>query len=129
MFHALRIILRQWKISRKKTGNWPNLAKEGGGGPPPLVKYQTISRFFLKASLIQDVYNHMGEALEQMFRVLDVEPKDQSYKLDVFQRTNEHFPIKIEIMKSKNVKAVMDNFRRQGHVKGGGCVKFYQKFL
>ena len=67
---------------------------------------------------IQDVYNHMGETLEQMFRVFDVEPKEQFYKLDIFERTNENFPMKIEIMKSKSVKAVMDNFRRQGHVKG-----------
>ena len=78
---------------------------------------------------IQDVYNHMGETLEQMFRVFDVEPKEQFYKLDIFERTNENFPMKIEIMKSKSVKAVMDNFRRQGHVEGGGCVKFFQKYL
>ena len=78
---------------------------------------------------IQDVYNHMGEARKQMFRVFDVEPKEQFYKLDIFERTNENFPMKIKIMKSIYVKSVMDNFRRQGHVKGGGCVKFFQKHL
>ena len=41
---------------------------------------------------IQDVYNHMGEALQQMF-----------YKLDIFERTNENFPMKIKIIKSKYV--------------------------
>jgi hypothetical protein len=40
-------------FQRKTQEIGPNLAKGGGGGYPPLVKYQTISRFFLlKASLI-----------------------------------------------------------------------------
>ena len=49
VFHTLRIILNQYKFSREKTGNWPNPLK--GGGTPPLVKYQTISLFFLKGSI------------------------------------------------------------------------------
>jgi hypothetical protein len=71
----------------------------------------------------------MRETLKQMFRVFEVESKHQQYKLDVFEKISESFPIKIEIMKSKNVESVMDNFRREGHVKGGGCVKFFRKWL
>ena len=57
VFHTLRIILKQYKISQEKTGNWPNLAK-GGGGTPPLVKYQTISRFFFwRVPLVQQCLN------------------------------------------------------------------------
>ena len=71
----------------------------------------------------------MGKALEQMFRVFNVESKGQQYQLNVLDKLNESFPMKIEIMKSENVNRVMDNFKRNGDVKGGGCVKFYQKFL
>ena len=42
VFHTLRIILKQYKISQEKT------SLKGGGGTPPLVKYQTISRFFFE---------------------------------------------------------------------------------
>ena len=41
-----------------------------------------------------------------------VEPKEQFYKLDIFERTNENIPMKIKIMKSVYVKSVMDNFRQ-----------------
>ena len=78
---------------------------------------------------IQDVYNHMGETLEQMFRVFKIVSKDQQYQLDVLERVNENFPMKIEIKKSKHVESVMENFRRQGHVKGGGCVNFFRKYF
>ena len=56
-----------------------------------------------------------------------VESKDQQYHLNVFEKESESFSIKIEIMKSKYVESVMDNFRREGHVKGDGCVKFFRK--
>ena len=35
---------------------------------------------------VQDVFNHMGEALEQMFRVFNIEPKAQKYQLDVHEK-------------------------------------------
>ena len=78
---------------------------------------------------IQDVSNHMGETLEQMFRVFEIESEDQQYQLDVLESVNENFPMKIEIKKSKHVESVMENFRRQGHLKGGGCVKFFRKYI
>ena len=31
---------------------------------------------------VQDVYTHMGDALEQMYRVFNVESKDQLYQLE-----------------------------------------------
>ena len=73
---------------------------------------------------IQDVFNHMGETLEQMFQVFKVNSEDQQYQLDVDEKINESFKVKLEMKKFKNLKAVIDNFRRQGYVKGGGCVKF-----
>jgi hypothetical protein len=33
VFHALKIVLKQYKISLEKTGNHPNLSR--GGGPTP----------------------------------------------------------------------------------------------
>ena len=59
-----------------------------------------------------------------MFRVFEVMSEDQKYQLDVLEKYNDTFEVKIKIMKSKNVKAMIDNFRRNGHVRGGGCVKF-----
>ena len=75
---------------------------------------------------VHDVYNHMGEALEYMFRGFNVESKAKQYSLDVLEKFTESFPMQIEIMKSKNVNKVIDNFRN-GHVKEGGFVKFYPK--
>ena len=68
----------------------------------------------------------MGESLEQMFRVFEARPEEQQYQLDVLEKRKESFPVKLENMKSKNLKAIIDNFRREGHVQGGGCVKFLQ---
>jgi hypothetical protein len=73
---------------------------------------------------IQDVFNHMGETLEQMFKVFKVSTEDQQYQLDVEEKVKESFLVKLEIKKSKNLKTVIDNFRREGYVKGGGCVRF-----
>ena len=77
----------------------------------------------------QDVYNHMGESLEQMFSVFKVKSKDQQYKLDVFEKVKDTFQLKLEMKKFKDNEAVIDNFRRQGHVPGGGCVKFFRKLV
>ena len=77
----------------------------------------------------QDVVDHMGEALEQMFIVFKVDIEDQQYQLDIKEKSKENFPFTIEIIKSKHSKAMIDNFRRQGYVKGGGCVKFFKKML
>ena len=68
----------------------------------------------------------MGESLEQMFRVFEARPEEQQYQLDVLEKRKESFPVKLENMKSKNLKAIIDNFRREGHVQDGGCVKFLQ---
>ena len=78
---------------------------------------------------IQDVYNHMGESLEQMFRVFKVDAEDQHYQLDVFEKVEDTFLLKLEMKKSKNHKEVIDNFKRKGYVPGGGCVKFFRKIL
>ena len=50
VFHTLRIILKQYKISQEKTGNWPNLAK-GGGVPPLWSNTKLFPVFFLTGSL------------------------------------------------------------------------------
>ena len=79
--------------------------------------------------IVQDVYNHMGESLEQMFRVFNVKSEDQQYQLDVIDKVKETFQLKLEIKTFENNEKVIGNFRRQGHVLGGGCVKFYRKYL
>ena len=79
--------------------------------------------------IIQDVYNHMGESLEQMFSLFNVKPQDQQYQLDVFEKVIDTFHFKLELKNFPNREAVVDNFRRQGHVPGGGCVKFFRKLL
>ena len=79
--------------------------------------------------VIQDVYNHMGESLEQMFRVFKVNAEDQHYQLDVFEKVEETFQLRLEMKNFKNHKEVIDNFKRQGCVPGGGCIKFFRKFL
>ena len=61
---------------------------------------------------IQDVFNHMGEALELMFECFKVKQEEQNYQLDVGKKMKETFPIKLEIKKSDNLKYVIDNFRR-----------------
>jgi hypothetical protein len=73
---------------------------------------------------MQDVFNHMGEALELMFECFKVKEEEQKHQLDVGKKMKETSPIKLKIKKSKNLKHVMDNFQREGYVKGGGCVKF-----
>ena len=78
---------------------------------------------------IQDVYNHMGETLEQMFHVFKVSSEDQQYQLDLLEKVKETFQLRLEMKNFKDIEKVIDNFRRQGHVQGGGCVKFFRKFL
>ena len=72
--------------------------------------------------IVQDVYNHMGESLEQMFTVFKVKPQDQQYQLDVSEKVKDTFPFKLELKKSPNTEAIIDNFRRYGHVQGGRTV-------
>ena len=79
--------------------------------------------------MVQDVYNHMGETLEQMFTVFKVKPGNQQYQLDVSEKVKDTFHFKLELKKFSNSEAIVDNFRRQGHVQGGGCVKFFRNFL
>ena len=79
--------------------------------------------------IVQDVYNHMGESLEQMFRVFNVKLGDQQYQLEVLDKVKETFQLKLEMKNFENNEKVIENFRRQGHVPGGGCVKFYRKYL
>jgi hypothetical protein len=74
----------------------------------------------------QDVFNHMGESMEQMFICFKVKSEDQQYKIDVLEKVKDTFPLKLEMKKFKGNEAVKDNFRRQGHVPGGGCVKFFR---
>ena len=76
--------------------------------------------------VVQDVYNHMGETLEQMFHVFESSNENQQYQLDVQEKISESFPLKLEMMKSNSLKAIIDNLRREGFVKGGGYVKFFQ---
>ena len=52
---------------------------------------------------IQDVYNHMGETFDQMFRVFNVSNEEQQYQLDVDEKVKESFQVKLEIRKSKHV--------------------------
>ena len=42
----------------------------------------------------EDVFNHMGESLEQMFQVYKIKPQDQQYQLDVFEKVNDTFNLK-----------------------------------
>ena len=79
--------------------------------------------------VVQDVYNHMGESLEQMFSLFKVKSQDQQYKLDVLEEVNDTFQLRLEMKKFKENEAVIDNFRRQGYVPGGGCVKFFRKLV
>ena len=75
---------------------------------------------------VQDVYNHMGEA---MFRVFDTKSEDQQYQLTVNDKVDETFKFKLEMKNFKNSEKIVNNFRRQGYVPGGGCVKFFRKYL
>ena len=47
MFHTLKIILKQYKISREKREIDQTSVKRGGG-IPTLIKHQTISRLFFE---------------------------------------------------------------------------------
>ena len=69
--------------------------------------------------IVQDVYNHMGESLEQMFHVFNVKLEDQQYQLDVLDKVKETFQLILEMERFVNNEKVIENFRRQGHVTGG----------
>ena len=73
---------------------------------------------------VQDVSEHMEETLTRVFKVFKVDENDRKYELNISDKVGEMFALKVEFKKSKNLKAVIDNFRRDGNVKGGGCVKF-----
>ena len=66
----------------------------------------------------------MGESLEQMFLVFNVKPEDQQYQRTVLEQEKETFSLKLEMKKFANTDDVVINFTRQGHVPGGGCIKF-----
>ena len=44
--------------------------------------------------------------------------------MEIDEKADERFPVKIDFKKSENLRQVINNFRRDGNVKGGGCVKF-----
>ena len=77
----------------------------------------------------QDVHNHVGESLEQMFCIFKVKSEDQQYKLIVQEKVKESFPLKLELKNFKKNEDVVNNIRTQGYVPGGGCVKLYRKYL
>ena len=60
---------------------------------------------------IQDVFKHLGKALELMFECFKVKQEEQNYQPDVGKKTKETFQIKLEIKKSDNIKYVIDNFK------------------
>ena len=64
-----------------------------------------------------------------MFRVFNIKSEDQQYQLDVFDKVGETFKLKLEMKIFDENEKVIENFRRQGHVPGGGCVKFFRKYL
>ena len=64
-----------------------------------------------------------------MFSVCNVKSENQQYQFDVVVKVKETFQLKLEMKTFENNEKVIDNFRRQGHVLGGGCVKFYRKYL
>ena len=73
--------------------------------------------------IVQDVSDHLEETFKNVFKVFKVNEDDQQFKLKIGSKTGDKFPVKIESRRSKNLNSVIDNFRRDGNVKGGGCVK------
>ena len=56
---------------------------------------------------IQDVFNHLGETFDQMFRILKVSNEEQQYQLYVDEKVKESFQVKLEIRKSKHVQGII----------------------
>ena len=79
--------------------------------------------------VMQDVLKHMGESLELMFECFKIISENQQYQLEVLDKVKDTFPLKLEMKKFPNDKAKIDNFKREGHVPGGGCVKFFRKLF
>ena len=73
---------------------------------------------------VKDVSNHLEETLATVFKVFKVKGDDKEYKMEIDEKVGDKFPVKIEFKKSENLRAVTNNFRRDGYVEGGGCVKF-----
>ena len=73
---------------------------------------------------VKDVSDHLEETLATVFKVFKVKGEDKEYKLKIDEKVGEMFPVKIDFKKSENLRSVINNFRRDGNVKGGGCVKF-----
>ena len=71
----------------------------------------------------------MGESLKQMFLVFNVKPEDQQYQHSVLEHEKETFNLKLEMKKFANTEDVVNNLRIYGHVPGGGCIKFFRKYL
>ena len=66
----------------------------------------------------------MEDTFTTMFKVFKVDDKDREYDLDIGEKSSEMFPVKLKMKQSKDFKTIINNFRRDGYVEGGGCVKF-----
>ena len=73
---------------------------------------------------VKDVADHLDETLATVFKVFKVKGEDKDYKMEIDKKVGEMFPVKIDFKKSEQLRNVINNFRRDGNVKGGGCVKF-----
>ena len=73
---------------------------------------------------VKDVADHLDEILATVFKVFKVKGEDKDYKMEIDKKVGEKFPVKIDFKKSEQLRNVINNFRRDGNVKGGGCVKF-----
>ena len=72
----------------------------------------------------RDVNKHLKDTFATMFKVFKVDDKDREYDLDIGEKSNEMFPVKLKIKQSKDFMTIINNFRRDGYVEGGGCVNF-----
>ena len=73
---------------------------------------------------VKDVADHLDETLATVFKVFKVKGEDKDYKMEIDKKVGDKFPVKIDFKKSEQLRNVINNFRRDGNVKGGGCVKF-----
>ena len=64
-----------------------------------------------------------------MFEVFKIKSENQQYQLYLFDKVKDTFHLKLDMKKFPNNKSVIDNFKREGHVPEGGCVKFFRTLL
>ena len=74
--------------------------------------------------VIQDVSEHLEDTLKNVFKVFKVSEEDKEFELKIGDKIGDKFPIKLEFRNFTRLRDVINNFRRDGNVKGGGCVKF-----